>query len=162
MIRALSIILSVLFVLAVGPSHAATLNTEAPPIEDQEELSEPVDILPTEAVLLGQKEENGIMAMAWLYRVPASATSSENIKQFPYLLFLRFLSIENNILIEKGLVAYKLEDMTGDSTSAEKLEFKSGYFVAGIDSPGGYHALDVGCKMEDEKKRQFKYILNSY
>ena len=157
MIRFPCIILSLFFVFVVGLSHASTLNTAAPPVEEQEELSEPVEILPADAVLLGQKEENGITAMAWLYRVPASSTSPENVKQFPYLLFLRFLSIENNILIEKGLVAYKLEDRAAVSTPAEKMEFKNGYFVSGIDSPGRYYALHIGCKMEDEKKRQFKF-----
>ncbi len=158
MIRFLSIVLSILFVFVAGLPHAATLKTETPPIDGQEELSAPVEILPTAAVLLDQQEENGIMAMAWLYRVPASPTSSENVNKFPYLLFLRFLSIENNILIEKGLVAYKLEDREEVSTPAEKMEFKNGYFVAGIDSPDRYYALHVGCKMEDDKKRQFKFL----
>lgn len=158
MIRAITYILCVLFVIVVSTAQAYALDTETPSAENQEELVEAVDILPTDAISLGKKEENGVLAMAWLYRVPDSAIS-ESSSKFPYLLFVRFLSVENNILIEKGLVAYKLEGEADKITPAEKMEPKNSYFVAGINSPWGYSSLHIGCKMEDEKKRQFEYVL---
>ena len=136
-----------------GQGHDAV--TEPPPEEDQV-----VDILPDEAVLLGEGEENGIIAMAWLYRAPAAPVESEQAARLPYLLFLRFISVESNIVVEKGLVAHKIEDMEGIATPAVKMEFKSGYFVDDLSAvaPGKY-ILNIGCKLEDEKKRQFEYEL---
>ena len=65
--------------------------TEPPPEEEQK-----VDILPEEAVLLGEAEENGIIALAWLYRPSAAAVEAEQGARLPHLLFLRFISVSNS------------------------------------------------------------------
>lgn len=147
--------------MAVPGLHAQSPEPEN--ANDTEALTEPVDILPQEAVLLGEQEENGVLATAWIYRVPVSEVLPTNGQQFPYLLFARFLSVENNIRIEKGLAAYKLAAFDEERTPARKMEYKNGYFVAGIDSSAaGYSTLLIGCKLEDEKKRQFRYVMRTY
>ncbi len=115
------------------------------------------DILPDGAILLGEGEENGIIARAWLYRAPEPSGGQQ---QQATRLFLRFLSAESNVVVEKGLVAFKIEDADGVSTPAFKMEFKKGYFVAGLaDLSPGFYILHIGCKLEDDKKRQFRYEL---
>ena len=125
-----------------------------PPAEEEQKI----DILPEEAVLLGEAEENGIIAMAWLYRPSAASLEADQGARLPHLLFLRFISVESNIAVEKGLVAHKIEDIEGNAAPAVKLEFKNGYFVDDLSgvAPGKY-ILNIGCKLEDEKKRQFQY-----
>ena len=125
--------------------------------------SEPADILPDKAISLGENEENGVIAKTWIYRVPASDLQVNQVMQFPYLLFVQFHAVDNTIRIEKGIAAFKLESFDGERTKARKLEQKSGYFVAGLDSKDiGYPVIMVGCKLEDEKKRQFRYKLKTY
>lgn len=154
------LLLAILFFSLFCTSAWAQNQDSALALDTVEEGSEKLDILPENAVLLGEEEENGIIAMAWLYRPEPVSAEAVIDRQLPDLLFLRFLSVENNIAVEKGLVAYKLENMEGIVTSAVKMEFKNGYFVVNLGgvSPGLY-VLSIGCKLEDEKKRQFRYEL---
>jgi len=132
---------------ALNPEPASPVITETD--------SEAVDILPVGARLLGEHEENGVLATAWLYRTPPG---QEN--EFPFLLFIRFIGTENNILVEKGLVAYKIEAGDGSREMARKMNFKNGYFVAGLSSMSRVsQTLLIGSKLEDEKKRQYRFSL---
>jgi len=119
---------------------------------------EHVDIRPAKAISLGEMEENGVIAEAWIYRVTSSDLPEKQISPLPYLLFVLFHAVDNNVRIEKGIAAFKLESSDEERTRARKLEFNSGYFVAGFDmKDAGYSSLLVGCKMEDEKKRQYRF-----
>ena len=148
-----------LFLLAIfafsSVSVAWGLNTEpASPVSAETEV-EVVDILPKEARLLGEQEENGVLATAWLYRSPQVQEA-----EFPLILFIRFIGTENNILVEQGLVAYKIEDAEGHRATALRMNFKNGYFVAGLDSiDQASQTLLIGSKLEDEKKRQYRFAL---
>lgn len=123
---------------------------------------EPVDILPAKAIYLGEKEDNGVIAKAWIYRVPQSELQTVQSNQSPFLLFVQFNAIENNVRIEKGIAAFKLESIEEERTRARKLEFKSGYFVAGLETKAAaYSSILVGCKLEDEKKRQYRYKMRT-
>jgi len=123
-----------------------------------ESPQEQVDIRPTNAIALGELEENGVIAKAWIYRVSSSDLQEKQISPLPYLLFVQFYAVDNKIRIEKGIAAFKLETSDEERTRARKLEFKNGYFVAGFDmKDAGYASLLVGCKLEDEKKRQYRY-----
>ena len=144
------------FVVCTPFAYAQGIASEAESVA--EESAAPVDILPPGATFLGESEENGVLAMAWIYRTPM-VEGSDTDAQFPYILFCRFLSVDSNIVIDKGLVAYKLESFDDEKTPAKQLEFKNGYFVAGLDSEAaGYSKMHIGCKLEDENKRQlFKF-----
>ncbi len=119
------------------------------------------DILPPAAVPLGEQEQNGILAQAWFYRPPASATGSSPDGNRPNaVLFLRFLSVENYLPVEKGLVAYKIENEEAVAPPARKMLFREGYFVADLEPLSrGKYLLRIGSKLEDEKKRQFHFDL---
>ena len=158
----LSSLICLLLCLAMPVSGAFAQSPESDISQNPDSLTEPVDILPPGAVLLGEPEENGVVATAWIYRVPSSEALPTDGQVFPYLLFARFLSAESNIRIEKGLAAYKLATLDEERTPARKMEFKNGYFVAGIEaSLNRYSTLHIGCKLEDEKKRQFRYVIKT-
>jgi len=121
------------------------------------------DILPADAVFLGEGEDNGVRALAYLYKAPAAPTGAATEKTLPYLLFVRFIHSESNVKVEKGLVAYKVEDQDdGYRRAATKMELKNGYFVASlnVERLRGKNLL-IGSKLEDDKKRQYSYVLRT-
>ncbi|PLX78724.1 MAG: hypothetical protein C0615_03390 [Desulfuromonas sp.] len=155
----LFVLIVVLFALSSGITAAEEMaSTDAA----AEEVSETVaDILPESAVQIGEGEENGVLAVAYIFSPSEQEPSPISETSLAPVLFIRFLSVESNIGIEKGVAAYKLEDNNGEKTEARRLEYSEGYFIATLDtvSPGAYQ-LHIGSKLEDEKKRQFVYPLN--
>ena len=150
------------FFISLTFLSVASAQDTTPVVADtsEEKLTEVVDILPADAVLLGQQEENGVLALAYFYKTPSGAIGAGQGSDLPYLLFLRFIGAENNVLVAKGLVAYKLENGNGHITPAIKMDPKSGYFVAALNkSVRGRFTLHVGCKLEDDKKRQYQFTL---
>jgi len=125
---------------------------------ERESTTEMTDVLPGSARAVGKDQQNEVLAKAWIYRNQPSVQSPFPEINNPYILFLRFRTIEGDRPIEKGLVACKIEYMNGDRTPARKMELRSGYFVAGIDlQNAGFYSLHIGSKLEDEKKRQFSF-----
>ena len=154
------ILLLVIF-LALFPLWQLSVRAEshAPGAQDKPpDAAESVDILPESARSLGKEEQNDVRALAWLSRNDFAASGPLPDIDSPYLVFLRFRTIEGEVPIEKGLVAYKIEDMSGDKMPAREMDFRKGYFVAGLDSLApGFYILHIGSKLEDEKKRQFSF-----
>lgn len=149
-----------LLILLITAQPAVAQESVATPVavEANETPAEEVDILPVDAVLLGEEEDNGVSAFAYLYKVTSTDTATSRSSNAPYLLFLRFIGKENNIVIKKGLTAFKLEDYTGTISPAKKMDLKNGYFVSPLEKPKrSYYTLHIGCKLEDDKKRQFRY-----
>ena len=148
------VFISIFIVFTFSSAWAQTSDPASPASGETEPAV--IDILPVDALMLGSQEENGVLATAYLYKTPGDQNG-----EFPYVLFVRFIGSENNILVEKGLVACKFEDTDGNRTSARKMDFKNGYFVAGLNATERRsQTLHVGCKLEDEKKRQYRYALN--
>lgn len=152
--------LFLIFILFVFSDHVFSQENQPASSDETLEVSEPVDILPKAARLLGEAEDNGVFATAYLYRATDTAPlESLNENKYPYLLFIRFVHSESNLRVEKGLVAFKVEDSaTGEQTPAVKMELRNGYFVVPLKlKKRRGMMLHVGCKLEDDKKRQYSY-----
>ena len=150
----------IISLISISLQSAFAQNADPASEEVAEQTTESKDILPADAVLLGKTEENGVLAMAYLYKTPTSELVDTGNQAYPYLIFVRFIGVENNITIEKGLVAYKIEDSSEKRTPATRMELKSGYFVTALETPGrGYFILHIGTKLEDDHKRQYTFNL---
>jgi len=107
-------------------------------------------------VMLGEKTEDGVKAMAHLNDVK-DAMAKMGMKETHHFMVM-FMDVKSGEPITEGTVAVKIEGPAGKTSDPVKLMGMEGHFGADIVlTEKGKYEFKVGTKLPDGQKRQYEF-----
>jgi hypothetical protein len=107
-------------------------------------------------IMLGDVTEDGVKGMAHLKDVKAAMEKME-MKPTHHLMVM-FADVASGKPIDSGVAAVKVKGPDGHKGEAVKLMGMQGHFGVDLELAGpGKYEFEVGTKLADGKKRQFKF-----
>lgn len=108
-------------------------------------------------IMLPQVVVDGVAATAHLKDV-SKAMSKMGMEQTHHLMVM-FVNQKTGEAIDSGSVAVRVINRNGDKSEPVRLMLMEGQFGADVTISGGtMYTLEVGSKLADGKKRQFKFM----
>jgi len=152
-----TILLTALFALSI-PLMASAMSHEKEHMEHgkMEKMEHGGMMMEKGMVMLGEKTEDGVKAMAHLNDVK-EAMAKMGMKETHHFMVM-FMDVKSGEPITEGTVAVKIEGPAGKTSDPVKLMGMEGHFGADIVlTEKGKYEFKVGTKLPDGQKRQYEF-----
>lgn len=145
-----------LALLIALPLAAQAMNHEGMKMSSDMEGMEGMK-MSADMIMLPQVVVDGVAATAHLKDV-SKAMSKMGMEQTHHLMVM-FVNQKTGEAIDSGSVAVRVINRNGDKSEPVRLMLMEGQFGADVTISGGtMYTLEVGSKLADGKKRQFKFM----
>jgi len=106
---------------------------------------------------IGEATVDGVKAKAMIKTYDMEMMKQHGMSETHHVM-VKLSGADNGHMLSKGTVAVRVTDPTGKTTEPKMMMGMEGAFGADVTLSGkGKYGIEIACKLEDGKKRQFQF-----